>query len=146
MIENLSDARQDGLPDDALHGRGAVPRRRVAIIVGGKIVAEGSPVRAGDRRSERTIDEFTLRARRRRAPDLAGIGEPAMTTAECRVALDRRGDATLNQLTGWALEQRRRADGLTGRPADARGHLPGHHREGERRSRHERRRAQRSDR
>ncbi|MFF7632073.1 ABC transporter ATP-binding protein [Kitasatospora sp. NPDC008050] len=73
---------------------------RVAVLAGGRIVAEGTPATLGGRDRDRTLIRFTLPSEHRGAePPLAtgrGAGRYTVETAE--------PTAALHQLTGWALE------------------------------------------
>jgi ABC-2 type transport system ATP-binding protein len=53
-------SREDGVPHDALHGRGAVSRRSRRGPRGGRIVAEGDPKPIGGRDTGPAVIRFTL--------------------------------------------------------------------------------------
>jgi ABC-2 type transport system ATP-binding protein len=81
---------------------------RVAVIVDGRIVAEGDPNTLGSRRSAATVIQFSV------PPGTAGVPEPFLPDPDGWVRAEV-GDAVaeLNTLTAWALEQGVALDGLS---------------------------------
>ncbi len=99
---------------------------RVAIIAGGRIVAEGRPDELGDRESRPATISFRLpagttldRLPAGLEPRARGDGEVTLTT--------RRPVEALNRLTGWALERSLDLDGLEVTSPEPRGRLPRAH-------------------
>ena len=88
---------------------------RVAIIVGGRIIAEGPPgALAADHLAATTIS-FALPEGRALPPDLARDATGAGTLVEIQTRDPLR---TLNELTGWALREGVELQGLSvGRPS-----------------------------
>jgi ABC-2 type transport system ATP-binding protein len=79
---------------------------RVAVIVHGEIVAEGSPDELGDRESAPATIRFQLPAGTTPA-DLPGELPELAVDGDGAVSLRTRDTvAVLNRLTGWALERR----------------------------------------
>ena len=82
---------------------------RVAIISGGRIVAEGRPDELGDRGSRPATISFTLAG----AGDLPALGVDAVRDDDGAVRISTHEPvAVLNRLTGWALERDVELDGL----------------------------------
>jgi ABC-2 type transport system ATP-binding protein len=80
---------------------------RVAVIVDGRIVAEGDPDTIGGRESAATVVEFAV------PPGTIGLPAPFVPDGEGRVraAVDDPV-AALHAVTGWSLEQRIPLEGL----------------------------------
>ena len=97
--------RQDRVPDDSLHGRGAGARRpgRGDRAAGGSS-RKGRPTSLGGRDRAPTTISFELPAVRRRAARLPGAGRrapaPRHGDASSCTATSRRGRS--RRLTGWA--------------------------------------------
>ena len=94
--------RQDRVPHDALHGRGAVPRRSV-----GRAGPRGDRGRghAGDDRGPRSdAGQDPVPRRRRRSADLPSLGQERDADGTWTI---RAEDPTrpLHELTGWAIER-----------------------------------------
>ncbi|MHB1500630.1 MAG: ABC transporter ATP-binding protein [Candidatus Dormibacteria bacterium] len=81
---------------------------RVAIISGGRIVAEGTPATLGER------DRSVARVRFRLPGGVALPGELGATSTRDGLAEIATGDLTrvLHDLTGWAIDRRVSLDGL----------------------------------
>ncbi|MHB8311712.1 MAG: ABC transporter ATP-binding protein [Candidatus Dormibacteria bacterium] len=81
---------------------------RVAIISGGRIVAEGTPATLGER------DRSVARVRFRLPGSVALPGELGATSTRDGLAEIATGDLTrvLHDLTGWAIDRRVSLDGL----------------------------------
>ena len=117
--------RQDRVPDDPLHGRGAAARRPRGDRQGRHDRRRGRAGRAGRRpRDARPRSRFTL-------PDGAGelpAGLSAAPAPGARGALELRTERVVDDLAllcGWARERGIDLPGLQVAAADARGRLPG---------------------
>ncbi|MDQ4023941.1 MAG: ABC transporter ATP-binding protein [Actinomycetota bacterium] len=88
---------------------------RVAIIVGGRIIAEGPPGALAAEHLAATTISFGLPDGRALPPELAGGATMSATLVELET---RDPLGTLNELTGWALREGIELQGLSvGRPS-----------------------------
>ena len=81
---------------------------RVAVIVGGRIVAEGTPDTLGDRQSAATHIEFRVPLGTTGLPAPFSVGADGHVHAEVADPV-----APLNELTGWAMRSNITLDGLS---------------------------------
>jgi ABC-2 type transport system ATP-binding protein len=92
---------------------------RIAIIAGGRIIAQGTPRTLGGRDSSEARITFALPPGTSAAADLPPmLAERAEPQSDGRVALTSRAVAAdLHALSGWALEQGAELDDLEVRRA-----------------------------
>src|SRR4029078_10401439 len=87
---------------------------RVAVIVGGQIVAEGPPSSLGGRNNAASVVRFSVPPGRHELPvDLGPIQAGDGGSFQIHTEDPTR---TLHELTGWAIREGIRLDGLEGSP------------------------------
>ena len=89
---------------------------RIAVIAGGRIVAEGTPSTIGGRDTAATRIQFGPPAGTDPATVTAAVGLPVDATKDLWTITSQQEVLTLHRLTGWALDHGARLTDLTVNP------------------------------